>query len=55
MSRRTSQRRVRKRCRKFDKFVAEGNEKADELAKAGALLDEGLYGGSKSKDSSTRE
>ena len=25
----------------FEKFVAEGNEKADELAKAGAMLDEG--------------
>ena len=26
----------------FVKFVAEGNEKADELAKAGAMLDEGF-------------
>ena len=26
----------------FEKFVAEGNEKADELAKAGAML-EGLW------------
>ena len=26
----------------FEKFVAEGNEKADELAKAGAMLDEGF-------------
>ena len=25
----------------FEKFVTEGNEKADELAKAGAMLDEG--------------
>ena len=26
----------------FEKFVMEGNEKADELAKAGAMLDEGI-------------
>ena len=26
----------------FAKFVTEGNEKADELAKAGAILDEGF-------------
>ena len=26
----------------FEKFVTEGNEKADELAKGGAMLDEGL-------------
>ena len=26
----------------FEKFVAEGNAKADELAKEGALLDEGF-------------
>ena len=26
----------------FEKFVAEGNEKADELAQAGAMLDEGF-------------
>ena len=26
----------------FQKFVADGNEKADELAKAGAMLDEGF-------------
>ena len=25
----------------FEKFVAEGNEKGDDLAKAGAMLDEG--------------
>ena len=28
----------------FEKFVTEGNEKADELAKEGAMLDEGFYG-----------
>ena len=26
----------------FERFVTEGNEKADELAKAGAMLDEGF-------------
>ena len=26
----------------FEKFVTEGNEKADELAKAGAMLEEGF-------------
>ena len=26
----------------FERFVAEGNEKADELAKAGAMMDEGF-------------
>ena len=26
----------------FEKFVTEGNEKADELAKTGAMLDEGF-------------
>ena len=26
----------------FQRFVTEGNEKADELAKAGAMLDEGF-------------
>ena len=26
----------------FDKFVTEGNEKADELAEVGAMLDEGF-------------
>ena len=41
MWRRTAQRRKRKTCRHFEKFVTEGNEKADELAKEGALLDEG--------------
>ena len=27
----------------FERFVTEGNEKADELAKAGAMLDEGSW------------
>ena len=44
----------------FEKFVTEGNEKADALAKEGAMLDERgrsnvgrkIYGGSEGKDSS---
>ena len=36
----------------FEKFVAVGNEKADELAKAGAMLDEGFTA---DKDSPTRK
>ena len=32
----------------FERFVTEGNEKADELAKAGAMLDARLYGRSES-------
>ena len=38
----------------FEKFVTEGNEKADELAKAGAMVDEGFMA-EVSKHSSTRE
>ena len=33
----------------FEKFVTEGNEKADELAKAGALLDEGFMAETRAK------
>ena len=32
----------KKEMLQFEKFVTEGNEKADELAKAGAMLDEGF-------------
>ena len=32
----------KKEMSRFEKFVTDGNEKADELAKAGAMLDEGL-------------
>ena len=32
----------------FEKFITEGNEKADKLAKEGALLDKRVYGGCKS-------
>ena len=43
MSRRTAQRRTRKRCRTLRGFVADGSEKVDALAKAGAMLDEGSW------------
>ena len=40
----------------FEKFVTEGNEKAGEVAKAGASnVGRMFYGGNESKDSSTRE
>ena len=33
----------------FEKFATEGNEKADELAKAGAMLDEGFIAETRAK------
>ena len=33
----------------FDNFVTEGNEKADELAKKGAMLDEGFMAEARAK------
>ena len=42
MSKRTAQKRRRKRWPHFEKCVTDGNEKPDELAKAGAMLDEGF-------------
>ena len=33
----------------FEKFVTDGNEKADELAKAGAMLDEGFMAEARAK------
>ena len=42
MSRRTAQKKDKKEMSNFEKFVTEFNEKADELAKVGATLDEGL-------------
>ena len=42
MSKRTVQRRTRKKCRCFERFVTDGSEKADELAKAGEMWDEGF-------------
>ena len=38
-----------------ERFVTDVNEKADELVKAGAMLDEGFYGGSESKDNAARK
>ena len=35
----------------FEKFVTEGNEKADELARAGAKLDEGFMAEARAKTS----
>ena len=52
MLKRTAQRRTRKRCRILRKFVTDGNEKADELAKTGAMLDEGFMAADKSKSGS---
>ena len=49
MSRRTVQRRIRKRCRILRGFVTDGNEEADELAKAGAMLDEGFFAEARAK------
>ena len=36
------QKKERKNMSQFERFVVAGNEKADELAKAGAMLDEGF-------------
>ena len=33
----------------FEKFVTEGNKKADELAKTGAMFDEGFMAGARAK------
>ena len=33
----------------FEKFVADGNEKANELAKAGAMMDEGFMAETRAK------
>ena len=42
MSKRTAQKKDKKERTHFAKFVTDGNEKVDELAKAGAMLDEGF-------------
>ena len=39
----------KKETSQFEKFVAEGNEKADEFAKAGAMLDEGCMAEARAK------
>ena len=56
MSRRTPHRTQKdvKKMSQFERCVAEGNEKADELAKENAMLDEGFHGGNESKDSPAR-
>ena len=51
MSRRTAQKKDKKEMSNFEKFVTEGNEKADELAKAGAIWDERFVAKNESKDS----
>ena len=40
----------KKHVSQFERFVTEGNEKAHELAKAGAMLDEGVHRGNKSEN-----
>ena len=42
MLKRTAQKKDKKDMSPFEKFVTDGHEKADELAKAGAMLDEGF-------------
>ena len=37
-----STKKEKEKVTKFERFVTEGNEKADELAKAGAMMDEGF-------------
>ena len=39
----------KKEMSKYEKFVTKGNEKADELAKAGAMLDEGFMAEARAK------
>ena len=39
----------KKKMSQFEKFVAEGNEKADELAKEGAMLNEGFMAETRAK------
>ena len=48
MSRRTAQG-MTKNMSHFEKFVTWGNRKADELAKAGAMLDEGFMAEARTK------
>ena len=49
MSKRTAQRRTRKKCRILKKFVTDGNQKADKLAKEGAMLDEAFMAEARAK------
>ena len=45
----------KKETSQFEKFVAEGNEKSSELARAGAMLDEGFMTQARAKTSQERE
>ena len=49
MSKRTAEK-EKKEMSHFERFATDGNEKADVLAKEGAMLDERFCGGSNSKD-----
>ena len=49
MLERTAQKKDRKEMSHFEKFVTDGNEKADELADAGAMLDEGFISETRAK------
>ena len=49
MSKHTVQRNKRKICRTLKIFVTEGNEKADEFANSGAILDEGFMAEARSE------
>ena len=42
-------RKDKKEMAQFEKFVTDGNEKADELAKAGAICDEGFMAETRAK------
>ena len=55
MLKRTVQRRSEKEMTQFEKFVTDGNEKADELAKEGAMLDEGFMAHTRAKTTVQQE
>ena len=44
-----AQRRTKKEMTQFEKFVAGGNEKADEFAKEGTMFDEGMMAQTRAK------
>ena len=48
ISKRTAQR-TKKEMLQLEKFVTEGNEKGDELAEAGAMLDQGFMAEARAK------
>ena len=55
MLKRTVQRRSEKEMTQFEKFVTDGNEKADELAKEGAMLDEGFMAQTRAKKKTVQQ